>query len=69
MFVASLIAIAAAGPFSRFRILGTFAYLLGAAALGALAIGHEYIHRTLGVLLSQPVRGIACCSSSWACWR
>ena len=55
VFVASLIAIAAAGPFSRFRILGTFAYLLGAAALGALAIGHEYIHRTLGVLLSQPV--------------
>jgi hypothetical protein len=55
VFVASLIAIAAAGPFSRFHILGTFAYLLGAAALGALAIGHEYIHRTLGVLLSQPV--------------
>ena len=55
VFVATLIAIAAAGAFSRFRVLGTFAYFLGAAALGALAIGHEYIHRTLGVLLSQPV--------------
>lgn len=55
VFVASLIAIAAAGAFSRFLVLGTFAYFLGSAALGALAIGHEYSHRTLGALLSQPV--------------
>jgi hypothetical protein len=32
-----------------------FAYLLGAAALGALSIGHEYTGRTLSLLLSLPV--------------
>ena len=32
------------------------AYFLGMAALGALSIGHEYSHRTLGSMLSQPVR-------------
>src|SRR5439155_11285465 len=31
-------------------------YCIGIAALGALSIGHEYNHRTLGVLLSQPMR-------------
>ena len=28
----------------------------GAAALGALSIGHEYSHRTLTLLLAQPAR-------------
>jgi hypothetical protein len=36
--------------------LGFVAYLLGIAALGGLSMGHEYGHRTLGMLLSQPVR-------------
>jgi ABC-type transport system involved in multi-copper enzyme maturation permease subunit len=30
-------------------------YFLGAAALGALSMGHEYSHRTITLLLSQPV--------------
>jgi len=38
------------------RGLGTAAYFLGTAALGALSIGHEYNHRTLAMLLSQPAR-------------
>jgi hypothetical protein len=32
------------------------AYVLGVAALGALSVGHEYTHRTISLLLSQPVR-------------
>ena len=32
------------------------AYFLGAAALGALSIGHEYSHHTITLLLSQPAR-------------
>ena len=32
------------------------AYVLGAAALGALSIGHEYSHCTLTLLLSHPAR-------------
>src|SRR6185295_7486037 len=39
-----------------FRVLGVFAYFLGIAGLGALSIGHEYSHRTLGMLLAQPAR-------------
>lgn len=55
VFAASLLAVAASAAFTRFRMLGPFAYVLGAAALGAMAIGHEYTYRTLGALLSQPV--------------
>jgi len=32
------------------------AYFVGAVALGALSVGHEYSHRTIGLLLSLPVR-------------
>ena len=32
------------------------AYVLGAAALGALSIGHEYTGRTLDLLLTLPAR-------------
>lgn len=35
--------------------LALFAYVIGAAVLGAMAIGHEYGHGTLGILLSQPI--------------
>lgn len=44
---------------SGVRVLGGLdlpAYFLGAAALGALSIGHEYRHRTLTLLLSHPAR-------------
>jgi len=34
--------------------LAMVAYLLGSIALGAQSIGHEYTHRTLGLLMSQP---------------
>ena len=47
----------AAGAVSRDRIvlgLGVLAYGLGSIILGAQSIGHEYAHRTLGLLLSQP---------------
>ena len=40
----------------RGRFLALPMYVLGAAMLGALAIGHEYSHRTLGQLLAQPIR-------------
>lgn len=55
-FAAALIAVVAAAAFTRFRPIGTIAYFGGAAALGALSIGHEYSYRTLGALLAQPVR-------------
>lgn len=40
---------------SSLRGLGPVAYFLGAVTLGAQAIGHEYSHRTLTMLLTQPV--------------
>jgi hypothetical protein len=40
-------------------LLGLVAFVLGAVALGAFSIGHEYAHRTLPALLTQPV------SRSW----
>jgi ABC-type transport system involved in multi-copper enzyme maturation permease subunit len=30
-------------------------YIVGAVALGAQSVGHEYSHRTLGMLLAQPI--------------
>jgi hypothetical protein len=39
-----------------YRDLALPTYLIGAATLGAMAIGHEYSHRTLGQLLAQPTR-------------
>ena len=35
--------------------LGLFGYAFACAALGALSMGHEFSHRTLGLLLVQPV--------------
>ena len=36
--------------------LSVAAYLLGAPAIGALAFGHEYSHRTVSLMLTLPVR-------------
>ena len=43
------------GGYSALRLAGVTAYVLGVVALGALVVGHEYTHRTLGWLLIQPV--------------
>jgi hypothetical protein len=48
-----LVADAVFGPV-RVIPLGLLAYGVGAVALGALSIGHEHTHRTLGILLAQP---------------
>lgn len=53
--LASMFAIGAAvliGP--RGHVLGLLAYGFGSVTLGAQSIGHEYTHRTLTLLLSQP---------------
>lgn len=42
------------GP-SGFRGFASIFYFLGAVALGAQSLGHEYSHRTLALLLAQPV--------------
>jgi hypothetical protein len=39
-----------------FYALGLIAYGFASVALGALSIGHEYSHRTLALLLTQPAR-------------
>jgi hypothetical protein len=47
----------AAAPFADdlTRALTANAFGFGMLALGAYSIGHEYVHRTLGVTLAQPV--------------
>lgn len=37
------------------RPFGVPAYFIGAAALGAMSVGHEYSHRTLPLLLTLPI--------------
>lgn len=51
------VALAAIGTFAEPRLygLGLLACGFGSVALGALSIGHEYTHRTIGLLLSQPI--------------
>jgi hypothetical protein len=39
----------------RLSIVMNLVYAVGTIALGALAIGHEYSHRTLASLLAQPI--------------
>lgn len=54
-WIASICAIGAAvlmGP--RGHVLGLTAYGFGSITLGAQSVGHEYTHRTLTLLLSQP---------------
>jgi hypothetical protein len=57
-WLACLLAMAAtaAGALDDSLGLGMLAYFLGMSALGALSIGHEYSHRTVSLLLSQPAR-------------
>lgn len=50
---AALLAAEAGG--NAFRGFAPPIYFVGAASLGAMAIGHEFSHRTMGLLLSQPV--------------
>ena len=54
-----IIAVCATAGDALFRNLGrpfgVLTYLAGSIVLGALAIGQEYQHRTLPMLLSQPV--------------
>src|SRR5204862_8354980 len=47
--------LAATVVFRQSHEFATFTYFIGAAAFGALSIGHEYGCRTLPLLLSQPV--------------
>jgi len=58
IWIASTAAVAAAPLWSAFQLdfVGLLAYIVGATALGAHAVGHEYAHRTIGALLAQPVR-------------
>lgn len=55
-WIAAAFAILASRWFGAwFQWLGLFAYVIAATTLGALAFGHEYTHRTLPMLLSQPL--------------
>lgn len=47
--------LASASGVELLNMLGAPIYFVGAASLGAMSIGHEYSHRTMGLLLSQPV--------------
>lgn len=57
-WLACLAAMAASAVYGGgwLRSLGMPTYFVGAVALGALSIGHEYSHRTLTLLLSHPAR-------------
>jgi hypothetical protein len=56
IWTASALIVGAAAVWSDARLLAAAlaAYGFGAVALGAHCIGHEYAHRTMGLLLSQP---------------
>lgn len=55
-WLACLVALGAALAYGGGVALGLAlpAYFIGAVALGALSVGHEYSHRTIGLLLSHP---------------
>ena len=57
VWAATLLALAAAFAWRHrsYSDIGLVGYVAGAIALGAHAIGHEYGHRTLPMLLAQPV--------------
>ena len=50
----ALVLVALVGD-ARFYLAALLAYGLGAIALGALSVGHEYSGRTLALLLSFPL--------------
>jgi ABC-type transport system involved in multi-copper enzyme maturation permease subunit len=50
----ALVLVAVVGD-ARFYLAALLAYGLGAIALGALSVGHEYSGRTLALLLSFPI--------------
>ncbi|MEX2662450.1 MAG: hypothetical protein WD227_11000 [Vicinamibacterales bacterium] len=52
---AAIIAATGLLQFSTFTPLGLLVYGLGSVGLGAQLMGQEYAHRTLGLLLSQPL--------------
>jgi ABC-type transport system involved in multi-copper enzyme maturation permease subunit len=54
-WAACAVTMLAASAVDGLRGFGGPAYPVGVAALGAMAIGHEYSHRTMGLLLSLPV--------------
>lgn len=58
IWLASSLGVAAAPLWSAFHldVVALMAYVVGAVTLGAHVIGHEYAHRTLGTLLTQPAR-------------
>jgi hypothetical protein len=51
----ALLAILPISDSGSLRSLAVPAYFFGAAALCAMSVGHEYSHRTLGMMLAQPV--------------
>jgi hypothetical protein len=53
---AVLVPLCRLGLENELMTIGLGVYVLGAAALGALSVGHEYTHETLGQLLAQPGR-------------
>jgi hypothetical protein len=54
-WIGAALAIGAAVPSGgRSHELGLIAYAFGSVVLGAQSVGHEYTHRTLAQLLSQP---------------
>ena len=57
LWIASIVAIALYALTGNRTIQGlaVFGYVFGSLALGAHVIGYEHSHRTLGVLLSQPI--------------
>lgn len=54
----AIAAVMVAAPYGSMGVrgLGAPAYFIGAIALGAQGVGHEFTHRTWTMLLSQPVR-------------
>jgi hypothetical protein len=54
-WAAAAVAMAACAVVPDLRPFGIAAYFIGAATLGAMSMGHEYSHRTVGLMLTLPV--------------
>src|SRR5688572_11114234 len=55
MWLAIVVAMVAAEYGWSTRALSAPVYFIGAVALGAQAIGHEFSHRTLSMMLTHPI--------------